>query len=329
MSTRAHLWIAILILGSASAVVRKISELGALDAVAGMNPIQFCNVLFAGNLVAFIVLFGARRKEWTRTNVAAITGREWIALVAVSVLAVALAPALIFTALERTSVTSVVLLGRIEIPIVLALGALVLGESLSALSVAGAAIALGGVAASLLLAPMMDGFMFGSGEIYALLGAACLGAATILAKAELGAVPLGIFAAFRTLVGTVLFAVWVLIFFGPHHFADVLSPTLWRWMLLYGAVVVAGGQMLWYSGLRSTTTLQVTLASSLSPVIGVAAAYLVLGEVPMRAQFIGGAIILAGIALGILASLRKGEQPAGAPCMSTAEFDRGVGFKGI
>ena len=106
--------------------------------------------------------------------------------------------------------------------------------------------------------------------------------------------------------------------------ADTSPP-----QLLYGAVVVAGGQMLWYSGLRSSTTLQVTLASSLSPVIGVAAAYLVLGEVPMRAQFIGGAIILAGIALGVVASLRKGEQPAGAPCMSTAEFDRGVGFKGI
>jgi drug/metabolite transporter (DMT)-like permease len=330
MKNRWHLGLAIVILASASAVVRKISELGALDAVGGPNPIQFCNVLFAGNLVAFVVLYATHRRDWTRANLSAITGREWRALAAVSLLAVALAPALIFTALDRTSVTSVVLLGRIEPPLVLALGALVLGESLTALGVVSAAIALVGVAASLLLAPMMDGLMFGTGELFTLVGAACLAAATIITKSELGRVSLGVFAGVRTLIGTVAFATWVMIYFGPHHFADVLSPTLWKWMLLYGAVVVAGGQLLWYSGLRSNSTLTISLASSFSPIIGVLAAYLILGEIPMRAQFVGGAVILAGIAVGVLGTLRATSSAAPAkPEAAGAQFDEGMGFKGI
>ncbi len=100
MKNRWSLWLAIIVLASSSTVVRKIGELGAIASGTSPNPIQFCNVLFAGNLVAFAVRFATHRKEWTAANLRAISSREWVALGAVALLAVALAPALIFTALE-------------------------------------------------------------------------------------------------------------------------------------------------------------------------------------------------------------------------------------
>ncbi len=325
---RLHLWIAVAILASGSAVVRKLAAIGAANLIDGRNPISFCNVLFAGNLVALALILLVHRTEWSRDNLAKVSSNEWLSMVAVALLSVALAPALIFTALERTSVTSVVLLGRIEPPLVLALGALVLGDLLSRWGVIGALTVLAGVAASLLLQPMMDGLMFGRGEAFALLGAACLAAGTVVAKARLGKVPLGIFAGTRMAVGTVVFAVVVMTLFGPVHFIDIFAPRLWAWMLVYGGIVVTGGQLLWFSGLRRSSTLQVSMASSTSPVIAVLAAFVILGEVPMQAQLAGGALMLVGIGMGLWAATHDAASAPASTC-GAADYDGNVGFKGV
>ncbi|MEM7247035.1 MAG: DMT family transporter [Acidobacteriota bacterium] len=320
-----HLWIAVALLASASAVVRKLSEIGAMHPVDGRNAISFCNVLFAGNLVGLIVVAIVHRRDWCRETLARVTPSQWTVLSVTSLLSVALAPALTFTALERTSVTSVVLLGRIEPPLVLALAALVLGERLNAWGVVGALVALAGVAASLLLAPSMDGWNLGVGEVCALGGAACLAIGTILTKARLAEVPLGVFVTFRMALGTVVFAIVVAWLFGPEHFIDVLSPVLWGWMFVYGAVIVAAGQLLWFSGLRVSNTLQLTLATSVSPIIAILAAAIILGEKPMRSQWIGGAILLVGIALGARGAILAVKS---ARDTDGTDVDRGVGFKG-
>jgi hypothetical protein len=51
-----YLWLAVPILAASSSVVRKLTELGAMQSIHGHNPISFCNVLFAGNLCALTVL---------------------------------------------------------------------------------------------------------------------------------------------------------------------------------------------------------------------------------------------------------------------------------
>ena len=47
-----YLWFAILIFGAASAVVAKLIMIGENALLDGRNPIAFCNLLFAGNVVA-------------------------------------------------------------------------------------------------------------------------------------------------------------------------------------------------------------------------------------------------------------------------------------
>ncbi|NEP52158.1 MAG: DMT family transporter, partial [Moorea sp. SIO3C2] len=136
------------------------------------------------------------------------------------------------------------------------------------------------------------------------------------------------FTVFRTATGTVIFFVVVIKLFGADHFMDVFSPFVWQWMLLYGAVIVVGGQLCWFKGLKTTTASDVSLASSFSPVAGILAAYLILSEVPTIAQYIGGAVIICGIVLnqiGIARKLPKTDTIMVAK--STKEME--VGFKGV
>ena len=110
---------------------------------------------------------------------------------------------------------------------------------------------------------------------------------------------MGIFSVFRNIVGALFFLGIGLYVFGLDHFADIFSPLLWGWMLLYGGVVVACGQLAWFAGIKRVRPAHIATAASFSPIAGVLFAGIILGEVPMPAQLIGGGIILVGIAIAL------------------------------
>lgn len=292
------IWAALAIFALAKSVIVLLTEIGAANPVEGRNPISFCNVLFAGNLVAAATLFALHRKDWTRDNFRKLSLGDWSGIVVMGVLAGFAAPALGFLALELTTVSNVVFLGRIEPVVFMVLAALVLSDRPDGWSIAGSAVSFAGVALIIYLtAREMGGFMLGKGEIYALLTAVTLAIGTLLSKLWLRSVPFGIFAVLRMLVGAVIYFAWAYHFFGPAHFADILSPLVWQWMLLYGGLIVAGGQTLFLYGVRHAKGQDVALAQSFSPIAAVGFAFLLLGEIPGMPIVIGGAIILAGIFL--------------------------------
>jgi drug/metabolite transporter (DMT)-like permease len=141
------------------------------------------------------------------------------------------------------------------------------------------------------------GFQVGLGELMAVSGAICLSIATIVAKKHLTHVPLGIHNTVRTGLGTIVYFGLVLWMYGFDHFMGVLSPFLWQWMLLYGTTIVVIGQSLWNAGFRNSSIATASLIGSFAPIVGILAAYLILDEVPTRAQYIGGMIILLGLFL--------------------------------
>lgn len=121
---------------------------------------------------------------------------------------------------------------------------------------------------------------------------------------------------------------------GAVHFIDLTSPLLWKWTALYGVVIVFGGQLAWFTGLRTSRALDITLATSATPLIGIVAAALILGEHPMLGHYVGGGILLMGISLGIFGSIGKREvrheQPAALKMTETSLSAEGkVGFKGV
>jgi drug/metabolite transporter (DMT)-like permease len=338
ISGQTFLWLAIAIFGASSAVTRKLTEIGAQNFIGGSNPISLCNVLLVGNLCALIVLVVIYGRQLSLETLRQLSGKEWFGLAIVAVLSGALAPGLIFQALSQTGVNNVVLVGRLEPPLALALSVWILRERVNLWEVVGAATAFIGVTLTILLQPpsidsmRMGTFSIGTGELQAAAAAIALAMATIIAKKRLSRVPLGLYSIFRTGLGTVVFFIATLALYGQEHFMGTFSPFLWQWMLLYGIVIVVMGQSFWITGLRASTVSVASLAASFTPIAGILAAYFILGEVPTQAQYIGGSVILAGIFLSQIGIQGKGSAhvamgESSTPIEQTVETR--IGFRGF
>ena len=284
-------WVSILIFAASNSVVRLLADLGAMHPIEGRNAISFCNLLFVGNLCACLTLVAIYRKSWTRSNLAALSAVDWVSLMVLAIISGALGPALLFLALEKTTVTNVLLMGRIEPPLLLLFTAVLFKEHVDRWAVGGTLITIIGAIVIFALQYVGNPMALGLGELQAALAAIAMVVATLLSKRLLTRVPLGIFTVVRTAVGTVVFFVAAAYLFGFDHFQDAFSPFLWKWMLVYGAVIIVAGQITWFKGIATTSAPQVSLASTFTPVAGVIFAVLLLGENPDRAVLVGGAII--------------------------------------
>lgn len=328
----ALIWLSVLLFAASNSIVRSVSDLGAQNLIGGRNPISFCNLLFVGNMCAVIALSVVYRRHWTIANLRALPRGDWVSLVALALLTSALAPWFFFVALENTMVTSVVLIAQIEPPLVLALSWLLFSERFGAWSAVGAALCLAGVAVSILLQPMMSGITLGKGELFAAAAAVIYAVSTVIAKPRLDRVPLGIFMVFRNAIGAVFFFIAASYLYGVEHFVDVGSPFLWQWMLVYGGIIIVGGQVLWFTGLKTARSVDISLATSAAPIAGVLAAFLILGEHPLGPQYVGGAILVVGIVVGLRGSRRMPAdvQDASPEDSATAlEAECRAGFKGV
>ncbi len=332
-----YLWVAVLIFAASNAVTRKVTQIGAQHLIDGRNPISLCNVLFVGNLCAFAVMLLIFGKQWNRRTLRQLNSGDWISLGAIAVLAGAVGPGLIFAALDNTSVTNVVLISRLEPPLTLVFSIIFLGARVNIWTAMGSMVSFAGVATAAVLAnsgttvPIMGGlFHVGRGELFAVIATFVLATATVTSKFRLQHVPIGIFNLVRVGLGAVIFFVLARSLYGPQHFVDIASPFLWKWMLLYGGVIVVGGQLFWLTGLRHATAAETSLASSFNPVAAIAMAYLILGEVPTMAQYTGGLIILVGIFLNLIGSWReiKSRQPL-IRMTPDRQMEMVTGFKGV
>ncbi|MGI9511681.1 MAG: DMT family transporter [Anderseniella sp.] len=299
------IWAAIPIFAAGNSIVRLLFDLGSQHAIDGRNAISFCNVLFVGNLCAMLTLLVVYRKSWTREQLTALSVSQWASLTVLAVLLGALAPSLVFLALEKADVTNVVLFGRIEPPLYMLLAYAFLRERSSRWAAAAAIVTTSGVVLILFLQQKGGLPMIGEGELLALAGAGVYAGSSVLSKRILTDVPLGIFMVFRTGLGAIIFFVIASYLYGINHFQDAFSPFLWQWMLVYGGIVVVLGQVLWFAGLRGATPSNVSLASSFTPIAGVLFAIVLLGEQPSAAVLTGGAVMMLGIAVGVYGILRS------------------------
>jgi drug/metabolite transporter (DMT)-like permease len=332
---RFYLWLAAAIFGAASPIARKITDIGARHLVNGHNPISPCNILFAGNLCALAVLIPLYRRDLDRHTFSLIPRQQLPILLIVAILAGALAPGLVFQALTETSVTNVVLIGRLEPPLTLALSIWFLQERVDRWQILGAIVAAIGVVLTIWLQPMPPGMSamglrMGGGELLAMLGAIVSTIATLLSKQVLLQVPLSIFSIVRTGLGTLVFAIVAIHWYGTMHFQELTSPFLWEWMLLYGMLVVVIGQSAWGMGIQRCSAATVGTIGSLVPVFSIVTAFLILAEVPNFAQYIGGGTILLGLYFsrrGMKQRQGESDRPDSLPGERTIASR--MGFKGM
>ncbi len=299
-------WVAVTIYASANSIILILTEIGSNNLVDGRNTITFCNLLFLGSLFSLVPMVFFFRKEWTRENLTSISRSDWVAMTISAVLSSALTPSLFFFALEFSTVTNVVLIGRIEPPMMLILSCLVLKSAFDRWAFAGALVALvGAIIIITLRSEDGAGFNFGKGEYAALGGIFSFMASNLLSKKKLNEVSFGVFSIYRTILGTIIYFFWAIYLFGPDHFQDVFAPTVLKWTLVYAVIVIIGGQFAWNMALKKARSSDMTLATSFTPIAAITIAVLLVGEDPGDGIWLGGAIIIGGILLALYGRRRK------------------------
>ena len=140
-----YLGIAVLIFAASNSLTRKIVEIGQAHLIDGRNPISLCNVLLVGNLCALGLMSLIFHQDWKLKKLKTISRQDWISLTVTGILSGGIAPALMFTALGQANVTNVVLIGRLEPLLILALSVWLLGIRLDHWTVAGSLISFAGI----------------------------------------------------------------------------------------------------------------------------------------------------------------------------------------
>jgi len=303
-----YLWLAVPILASSSSVIRKLTEIGASQFMNGHNPISFCNVLFAGNLCALSVILIFYRQELTTQKFKSVTTAEWRYLTLSAIVSGAIIPAMIFQALSLSPVNNIILLARIELPIVLIASIVFLKEHFRCNQIIGAIVVLTGILIAVLGNGSMSSttsFSLGKGEILTIISSLLISASSLMNKKYLSKIPLGISHIFRLSVGTLIFFMVASILYGPGHFGELFSPFLWKWMLVYGGVIIVIGQSFWAKGFRETPVSVSTIVSCFNPIAGMVFAYWILNESPSMGQLVGGGVLLIGLLLSNVQGDRK------------------------
>lgn len=327
-----YLFAGLLIFGTSTAFVRRLTEMGAHHLIDGRNPISYLNILLAGNFCALLFLIGVYRQQWNLKFFKQRSRFEGLSLTAVGLLNGAIAPLLIFKALSVTGVANVVLVGRLEPLLVLALSVWLLKERVTACQILGAAIAFSGVALTAALQQERAVVLHsvGTGEVLVVVAAIAFACATLIIKTQLRQIPSSIISVARAVGGTAVSFCLIAAGYDSHHLADAFSPCLWQYMLLGGPVMFGIGQICWFTGIKNSAPADISLAGCFTPVAGIVAAYFILGEVPNFAQSIGGSAILAGLFLSQMAIGQQAKPAAAVAALEPApEIAADLGLQGV
>lgn len=321
-------WVAVLIYASSNSIVTLLTQIGEVHQVMGRNAITFCNLLALGSLISLIPMVFFFHKDWTRENLRALTRKDWGLLTLSAILSSAITPGLFFYALEHTTVTNVVLIGRIEPPLFILAAWFFLKEVLDPWALAGGLVALVG---AVLIVWLKDGggsIALGVGEVAALFATISFIASTLVTRTGLKGVPLGVFSIYRTVLGTIIYVFFALYLYGANHFQDLFAPVVLKWIWVYAIIVIIMGQFAWNLGLKYARSGDVALATSFSPLAAITIAMILLDEDPGAGLIPGGAVILAGVALTQYGRFRRVRAERAANERSL-ELEGSANFKGV
>ena len=134
--------------------------------------------------------------------------------------------------------------------------------------------------------------------VYALLAAVFAALTSILAKLGLGGVNANLATAIRTAV--VLVMAWAIVWLtGRHRDIADIAPRSWLFLALSGCATGLSW-LFYYKALQMGAASKVIPIDKLSVVIGMALAFLILGETVSAKAVIGGLLITAGTSVLIL-----------------------------
>ncbi|GAF93440.1 unnamed protein product, partial [marine sediment metagenome] len=131
---------------------------------------------------------------------------------------------------------------------------------------------------------------------------------TQYSKKSIKTIPVGIFSVFKRIVGSTIFFLCVLSFFGQEHFSEIFKPFFRIDIAIYMGVIISLGLFVWYKGMTGSTSSNLAIANSFQPVAGVMFAYIIVGEIPSRAQLFGGITIMTGVFIALITVIKTGQK---------------------
>ena len=292
----AFAWVGMAIYAASNSIATWLVNIGEANPLAdGSNAITFSNLFLLGLLISLVPMWALFRKDWTRAKLRALSLREYGWLTLSAFFSSALTPGLFFFALEHSNVTNVVLISRIE-PILFIVAAFVFLKERIDLRVMGAGlVALAGAVLMISLRVRDAQCVFDIGEFAAIAATLSYVASTLIARRTLRQVPMGIFSIYRTAVGTVMYFGLISALHGPQEFSGIFAPVLWQWVWLYAGVAIVAGQLIWFFALKYARSGDLSLATSVSPLVSILFAMVILGEEPGVGFFPGAALILLAV----------------------------------
>ncbi|MGD1848973.1 MAG: DMT family transporter [Salibacteraceae bacterium] len=279
--------VALVCFALASPVVKLLGETGGEVG----NAISFCNLLFIGNLLAGIMVLVSFGAKGIVKELVSFKPKQYLILLVCIVIA-ALYPGLIYTALESTTVTNVVMLSRFESILYGLLAWVVFRNVLNRNELIGFGIIGAGVLSIVYIKEM---YMFRNGDMVVLMAAAVEAVAIVVSKETLKFCSLRTFLFVRNFFSAIAFFVIAIQLYGAHHFAEAFHPKLWLLMAIYSVVIIILGQFMWYRGIKSASSDVVSNLTMITPFLTLAFAFLLLGETPDLYESIAIAVILTGM----------------------------------
>lgn len=276
------------------------------------TPVSFCNILLVANLCAAMVVGGRTGVRPIFNDLKQTTVRTRVLLLAMGASASFLS-AFLFLALETTTVANAVILGRVGPVLYAVLAVVAINQSLRGPEWIGFTFIAAGVIA---IAFTGSGFELNKGDVLVLLSCLFFATTNILTKMLSDHCALGTLVFVRNAVSAAVFFCVALYLFGPNHFTDVFAGDLWIVMAFYSVIVVVLSQVTWFSAIARLTPAEAAKWTVLSPVFGVAFAFLINQQVPSMLQLSALGLVSIGI---LITALKGGEARKPAASTGSAE----------
>ena len=254
-------------------------------------------------LMAFRFLLAASVLVWLAPRPSGNHGRLFI----IAIIAAAIQYSLTFTGLKDLTAGVAALVVQLEVPFLVLLGALFLGERPRLRQWVGIALAFSGVA-------LIAGDVEVRGQWLAIL--------LVVAGAFTWSVGQVMIRALKDISGATVTA-WIAVYATPQLFAmsaafesghiaaiQQAGLTVWMAVIYLGIVMTAFGYWLWNSLLRRHEVGAVAPFLLLLPVFSVIGGVLFLGERLGRGELVGGVVVIAGVALITVELQRRGDSAA-------------------
>jgi len=286
----------VLLKGLDATALKGLQMYGAAHPVNGENPISFCNVFFVAQLVMGLASLLPGRAA-IRPGLALLNPSDRWLLFLDAGLGLFIGPVAYFFALESLSVISQTLLFALVLPVSALLARQVLAEPLPQ----GFWISLVLIAAGLLLPGAAMAMSGGHGDQlrgygWALVGVLAFGSTAVTGRAiATRQWPTVVTVGIPSTLTALVFGLIALVLFGPSHFHLLNLHWVVGVILIYGLTLSLGSNRALGLAYRHWSVATVSIWGSLTLVVAIGSAALLLGEPLGIATAAGLVLLLAGV----------------------------------